>query len=496
MQRAARVGYLSAYGSRAALHPLRRMIEITYTPLEYRPYQSLIYSDARHVLIEASTKVGKTVSCMDWQILQWLTGPAPGERFEKGKRYGRVATGRHLWCAQTYKTSKIAFERACKNDWLGAAISAGAIHKHEGGAGKLPHFRLPDGRVWMFASSDNPSNLYGDEIDSCVMDEYSRHKESAFDALNTLCGPTLAPMRLIGNVYRKSGWGYRLARKVEECVKQRRGVYREWEFAKITAWDAARDPGAHWITKAEIEQTRAEYEERGALHIFRRDYEADPEGTGQAFGQTDRDACELAPRVPDGRTALLIDQGGRRNPAGLVVVRVGAEGEAELISAERWFGSPVDLWNRVQEIANEHAIRAVAFDSYDPSFVDMCKRTWRRRAVQVGDRKAFDNYQSIKAMMSGRKLHIPYGDATADLWEDLEAVSFEEDRLIFPEFNIRAVIDGESVERPSHCDLASALLRLPPVVGILQRRRNTQRRERRQTQRANTAGRSAIHDIF
>ena len=471
-------------------------MELNYTPLAHRPYQEIIYSDARCVLIEASTKVGKTVCCMDWQIQQWLGGPLPGERFEEGPRKGRIATGRHLWCAQTFRTAKLAFERACLDVWLGPAIAAGVIHKHEGGNGKPPHLRLPDGRIWMFVSSDNPSNLYGDEVDSCVMDEYTRHKESAFDALNTLCKPTLAPMRLIGNVYRKSGWGYRMARKVEECSKQRRGVYRNWEFAKITAWDAAHDDGAPWLTVEDIKQTRAEYEARGALHIFRRDYEADPSGTGQAFNQDDRDRCELAPRVNEGRTALLIDQGGVRNPAGLVVVRVSADGAAEVLHAELWFGTPSQLWTRRDELAEEYSVRAVAFDSYDASFVDDCKRRWRRRAVQVGDNKGFENYQAVKALVNGKRLHIPNRPEFEDLWEDLEAVSVEEDRLVVPEFDIRAVIDGESVTRPSHCDLASALLRLPPVIGKLQRRKSTQRPDRRTALRDVQADRSAIHDVF
>lgn len=447
-------------------------MQITYTPLAIYDYQRVIYSDARNVLVEASTKVGKTVCCMDWQIQEWLSAPAPGEQYATGPRMHKTASGIHMWCAQTYSVALLAFERACR--WLAPAISAGAIKKHEGGAGKKPHLLLPDGRKWVFTTSDNPSNLYGDEVDSCVMDEYSRHKEAAFDALKTLCTPTLAPMRLIGNVHRKSGWGYRLARKVEECQETGRGVYRKWRFARITVWDAVRE-GLH--SKEDIEQTRAEYEARGALHIFRRDYEANPEGTGQAFGLLDREKCADAPRVSSGRTALLIDQGGMRNPAGLVAVRIGEEGEAEVLEAARWFGSPTKLWEERNRWAEEYKIAAIAFDSYDPSFVDDCKRRWRRRAVQTSDRHNWDHYQTIKSMMAAGSLHIP--DECADLWEDLEAVSLDGERVILPEFPVRAVIDGESTERPGHCDLASALLRLPAVIGMLQKRKNKQRNRRR-----------------
>lgn len=109
-------------------------MQITYTPLAIYDYQRVIYSDARNVLVEASTKVGKTVCCMDWQIQEWLSAPAPGEQYATGPRMHKTASGIHMWCAQTYSVALLAFERACR--WLAPAISAGAIKKHEGGAGK------------------------------------------------------------------------------------------------------------------------------------------------------------------------------------------------------------------------------------------------------------------------------------------------------------------------------------------------------------------------
>jgi hypothetical protein len=209
-------------------------VELVYTrPWLYPKQEAAVFDDARIVVIEASTKSGKTVGCIIWLVEQALVGHA-GAQF--------------WWIAPIRAQAKIAYrrlKRAMPREYYVANESELTL-------------TLANGAVLAFKSAENPDSLYGDDVEAAVIDEASRTRQEAWYAIRSTITATRGLLRIIGNVKGRKNWAYKLARRAESGG---RGL----SYHKITALDAVAGGVLH---ADEIEQARADYPETVFLELF------------------------------------------------------------------------------------------------------------------------------------------------------------------------------------------------------------------------------------
>lgn len=232
-------------------------INITLPPL-YDKQRRAIYSSARYVWIEASTKSGKTAGCIVWQMDQFLQDTVGRE---------------HWWVAPVSGQAKIAYRRGKK--MLQRAFRK-AGHSPEKYIGTHETDRvitfIPTGSRWVFQTGEKPDNLYGEDVEDAVLDEASRMRREAWHAMRSTLTATRGPMRAIGNVKGRKNWFYKMSRLAE----QGRDGH---EFHRLTAWDAV---SAGVLDEAEILDAKASLPD----HVFRELYLAEPADDGSnPFGQ-------------------------------------------------------------------------------------------------------------------------------------------------------------------------------------------------------------------
>lgn len=198
---------------------------ITIKKPKLAQYQKdFLYCDARFTITEASTKIGKTFAHSFWI-------------FERAHEPWNKAGFEHWWVAPVYGQAKIAFKRIKK-----VVAKSGLYKINESNL----IITTPLGTHICFKSAENPDNLYGEDVYSCVFDEAPRAKYEAFVALRSTVTATKAPMKLIGNFGGSSNWMHLLKDKAITQPK----VYK---YFKITAWDGVE---AGILDRAEIEQAQ------------------------------------------------------------------------------------------------------------------------------------------------------------------------------------------------------------------------------------------------
>lgn len=228
-----------------------------YRPRLYKKQKEAIFSPARVVVIEASTKSGKTSGCLVWLFEQALKG-----------RPGWV----YWWVAPVFSQSRMAFRR------LKLALPPGIIKVNESELS----ITLPNGAIIFFKSGDHPDSLYGEDVHAAVVDEASRCKEEVWHAVRTTLAATRGPIRIIGNVRGRKNWAYRLARQAEE------GRDPEMAYFRLTAWDAVQ---AGILSQEEVEDARKVLPEFVFRELFMA--EASDDG-GNPFGLQAIEEC-IAP---------------------------------------------------------------------------------------------------------------------------------------------------------------------------------------------------------
>src|SRR5690554_913322 len=183
--------------------------------------KEFLYNKARFTIIEASTKVGKTFSCIWWIF----------ELAHKAK-----ANQNFWWVAPVYSQTKIAFKR------LRTKIAPT-------GAYKINESNLtvacPNGAVIHFKSADKPDNLFGEDVYGIVFDEAPRAKVDAFYALRSTITATGGKIKMIGNFGGVANWMHQLKEKAK--------TDNQYAYFKVTAWDAVKEG---ILSQAEIEQAQ------------------------------------------------------------------------------------------------------------------------------------------------------------------------------------------------------------------------------------------------
>lgn len=223
-------------------------------PWMYPQQLESVFNDKRYAIVEASTKSGKTVSCMAWILEQALMGKT-GHNF--------------WWVAPIYAQAKIAFTRL-KNGLPQDIFTAKQ--------GEELTLTLANGAVLWFKGADKPNSLYGEDVYAAVIDEASRVKNESWHAVRSTLTATRGKVRIIGNVKGRSSWYYNLARKAQAGDA-------DMHYSKITAYDAV-DAGI--LDVAEIEDAKRALPE----HVFRELYLAEPaDDGGNPFGIAAIAAC-------------------------------------------------------------------------------------------------------------------------------------------------------------------------------------------------------------
>ena len=185
--------------------------------------KKFLYTPQRFTIVEASTKIGKTFSCL-W----WL--------FERAHMDWNKPGYNHWWAAPVYGQAEIAFKRL-KNI---VDLSVYKINET-----KLTII-TPLGTVIGFKSADNPDNLYGEDVYSCVFDEAPRASYEAFVAIRSTLTATKGPLKLIGNFGGSANWVHQLKLKAQKDPNA-------WAYFKVTAYDAVK---AGILDAEEVEQAR------------------------------------------------------------------------------------------------------------------------------------------------------------------------------------------------------------------------------------------------
>lgn len=211
--------------------------------IEYKinltPYQwEFCNSPAKYRIVIASTKVGKTYSCMSYIVKRALEG-VDGNIF--------------WWVAPIRSQAKIAFRRIKK--MLSKHGDIFKINKSE------LIIRFPNGSELHFKSADNPDSLYGEGVNFVVFDEFTRASFESWVSVRSTLTQTKGDAILIGNYTGESNWGVQLREKAME----ENSAYKFW---KLTAWDAVE---AGILDAEEVEQAAKDL----PLPIFRALYLAE-----------------------------------------------------------------------------------------------------------------------------------------------------------------------------------------------------------------------------
>lgn len=204
--------------------------------------------------MEATTKSGKTVSCMAWLTEKSLVDGADGKNY--------------WWVAPIGAQAKIAMRRIIR----GLPDSIFTTNESEN------TITFANGAVMWFKSADNPDSLYGEDVYAAVVDEASRCKEQSWYAVRSTLTATRGPCRIIGNVRGRKNWAYKLARRAEAGAP-------DMAYAKITAYDAV-DAGV--LAAEEVQDAKDLLPD----HVFKELYLAEASDDGSnPFGLEAIAAC-------------------------------------------------------------------------------------------------------------------------------------------------------------------------------------------------------------
>ncbi len=334
---------------------------------------------ARYGFCEASTKAGKTVGCMAWLSEQAMLGGGGGREY--------------WWVAPVYPQAKIAWRR------IKRALPPWLIEKSN--ESDLYHV-LINGAVLRFRSAEKPDNLYGEDVYAAVIDEASRLREEAWQAVRSTLTQTRGPIRIIGNVKGRGNWFYRLSREAEAGKPGH-------AYMKLTAYDAV---AGGVLDMAEIEDAKSVLPE----HVFRELYMAEPaDDGGNPFGLAAIQACTRAKDWLSEEKTVAIGVDLAKSVDWTVVIGMDRYGGVT------GFGR----WQRVKW--KETVNRLIPIIGHLPALVD---------ATGVGD-PIVETLQETLPNVEGLKFNQT---SKQQLMEGL-ALAIQSDGVSFPDGPIRAELD-------------------------------------------------------
>lgn len=290
------------------------MTEFIYTrPPLYPKQTDFVDCPARYTLVEACTKIGKTVACLIWINEKTMFLGMPGRNF--------------WWVAPTRPVAKIAYAR--NQQWIaqsGLPIRAFEFRDLE------QSIKFPNGAKLWFKGAEKPDNLYGEDVYAAVVDEATRCREESWHALRSTLTFTKGPVKIIGNVRGKKNWAYKMARRAEMGEKN-------MAYFKLTAWDAV---DADVLDRAEILDAQAVL----PPHVFDELYLAiASDDGGNPFGLAAIEDCLLVGLAPGPAVVYGIDLAKKKDWLALI----GLNAERQVCKLMRWHDSWENSKRRIFE---------------------------------------------------------------------------------------------------------------------------------------------------
>ena len=350
-------------------------------PKLYAKQYDALCDPARICCIESTTKAGKTIGSVVWQIGEILKA-SPGTE--------------HWWVAPVYPQADMAYRLA----WSLVRVQPGFKQSLSDRT-----IICPGDRRWSFRSADKPDNLYGSAVHSVVLDEASRMKDDAVDAVYSTTTATRGRMRLIGNVRGRSNRHYQWSR---------RGESGEPGFAyhRITADDAI----AAWLwDENDLDMARRSL----PANVFRELYYCEPsDDGGNPFGIDSIANC-IAPASGDPPRVWGLDIARKRD----YTVLIGLDSHRRVAALHRWHGLPYSrIVESVRSIVGT-ASKAVVF--YDATGVGDPVGEQLTQARIANEPFIFSN-TSKQGLMVGLAMAIQQGRTTVlDGPHKAELESFE-----------------------------------------------------------------------
>jgi hypothetical protein len=358
-------------------------------PQPYPKQHAAIADPARIVVIEASTKSGKTAGCLTWLLQQaWNNG-----------NIGRA----YWWVAPVYSQAKnIGFARL--KSMLGQADRDKRIWRHHDSELWIELWN--GARIW-FKGADNADSLYGEDVHAAVIDEASRCREDAWIAIRSTLTATRGPVRIIGNVKGRRNWAFQLARMAE-------GGQDDMAYHKLTAYDAI-DAGV--LAAVEVESAKKILPE----HVFRELYLAEATDDGanpfgiQAIQKAVRPLSSASPIVYGIDLAKSIDY----------TAVVGLDDEGCVAVCERWHGTDwATTVDRICEIVGDEWATVDSTGLGDPVVEQLQKRLPQVEGFKFTSLSKQQLMEGLAAAISSGEVFYP------DNWlrAELDIFEFEHTR--------------------------------------------------------------------
>ena len=346
-------------------------------PAMYPRQFAAICDPARIVVIEASTKSGKTAGCLMWLLAAAWNGRG----------------GNYWWVAPTFHVTKtVGYMRLCA--MLRQADPSKRCWEENDSSLCV---RLANGaRVW-FKSADNPDTLFGDDVMAAVIDESTRCPEESFNAVRSTLTATRGPLRIIGNVKGRRNWAYRLARMAE-------GGAPNMAYHRLTAHDAV---AGGVLAAAEIEEARAILPES----VFRELYLAEPTDDGSNPFGTDAIRNCLAPLSSAKPIAFGVDLAKSHD----WTVCCGIDADGAVCVLERWQSDWSATRERVARIVGGALAYVDSTGVGDPIVEDLCRQCRGVEGFKFSSTSKQQLMEGLSASIQTRAIRFPDGWLRAEL---------------------------------------------------------------------------------
>jgi len=356
-------------------------------PTLYAKQRQALFGPARIAKIDGSTKSGKTVGAICWQLDQAIT-----------HRPGMT----HSWTAMTHPQSKTAYRRVRR-----------LLHSVQPLRGKWEsndseqRITLWNGSSLTYRGSENLDALYSGDAGSAIIDEDSRCKEGTLDAVMSTLTATEGPIRCIGNVKGMGNWAYQLGAKI------RQGVIPNATYAKITALDAVE---AGVLKQSVIDTAKAVLPERAFRELFL--CEPGDDG-GNPFGIEHIRRAVLAPGTPLG-TPIAFGVDVAKSHDWFVVIGLDANGNVSYM--DRWQGLPWDAAvARAMSAIRDRPVIVDATGVGDPIYEAMAKYSRRVEAFKFSGESKQTLMESLALAIQSGTIKYPDGQIV----EELEVFEYE-----------------------------------------------------------------------
>jgi len=343
-------------------------------PQPYAKQHEAICDPKRIVVIEASTKSGKTAGCLVWLLMQAWNNGGPNQAY--------------WWVAPIYQQAKaIGFER------MKAMLKqADPHHRIWREHNSELWIELHNGAKIWFKGADNPDSLYGEDVYAAVIDEASRCREESWIAVRSTLTATKGPVRIIGNVKGRRNWAYQLARLAE-------GGDPDMGYHKLTAYDAVE---AGVLDPDEVAQAKRMLPE----HVFKELYLAEPsDDGGNPFGIQAIHDC-LGPLSNEPPVVYGVDLAKSIDYTAVV----GLDDEGNVARCERWNGT--DWKTTIDKIAEIVCDSDALVDSTgvgDPVVEELQRICPRVEGFKFSATSKQQLMEGLAASISKREVRFPDG---------------------------------------------------------------------------------------